>query len=221
MPYHRDMEDGDAHLSRQVIARPGATPFPVVPSEGNGPPRERADAARNRSRILAAAERLFAEADPRTVTMGDIARAAGVGRATLYRRYPDTGSVAVALLDEHERRLQGEMMYGPPPLGPGAAPAERLAAFYAAAIGLLDRHLPLVLGAETGRRRFATGAYAFWRVHVGTLLADTPGADREALVDQLLAPLDPDLFAHQRDTVGMDTERMARALGWMARRLLG
>ncbi|WP_150249127.1 TetR/AcrR family transcriptional regulator [Nocardiopsis deserti] len=214
------MEDGDEHAPHQVVVPAGAVPLPIAHSAEGGQPRERADAARNRSRILAVAECLFAEADPRTVTMGDIAKAAGVGRATLYRRYPDTGSVAVALLDEHERRLQGEIMYGPPPLGPGAAPAERLAAFYAAAMDLLDRHLPLVLGAETGRKRFATGAYAFWRAHVGTLLVDTPGVDREALVDQLLAPLDPDLFAHQRDAAGMDTERMARALGWMARRLL-
>lgn len=207
----------------------------VRPPGDADPPRERADAARNRSRILAAAERLFAGADPRTVTMGDIAKEAGVGRATLYRRFPDTSSIAVALLDEHERELQGELLDGPPPLGPGAPPAERLAAFYAAAVELLDRHLPLVLGAETGRRRYATGAYAFWRVHVGTLLteavsgseasgeAGAPGDafDREALVDQLLAPLDPDLFAHQRDAVGLSTERIAGALRWSAHRLLG
>ena len=40
---------------------------------------ERADAARNRARVLAAADRLFAERAPETVTMEDIARAAGGG----------------------------------------------------------------------------------------------------------------------------------------------
>lgn len=68
-------------------------------------PRRRADAERNRAQILAAAEQLFAEQDPRSVTMDRIAKAAGVGRATLYRSFPDPSSVAVALLDEHERRL--------------------------------------------------------------------------------------------------------------------
>jgi AcrR family transcriptional regulator len=42
--------------------------------------------------------------------MEQIAAAAGVGKATLYRRYPDVASVAVALLDEHERGLQGEVL---------------------------------------------------------------------------------------------------------------
>ncbi|MFE2247652.1 TetR/AcrR family transcriptional regulator [Streptomyces lavendulae] len=72
--------------------------------------------------------------------MDQIAKAAGVGRATLYRRFPDPPSVAAALLDEHERILQGRLAFGPPPLGPGAPPAERLAAFYAAALEHLERH---------------------------------------------------------------------------------
>ena len=92
------------------------------------PPRERADAARNRVRVLAAAERLFAEGG-RDVTMEQVAAAAGVGKGTLYRRYPDVASIAQALLDEHERTLQERLLHGPPPLGPGAPPADRLAAF--------------------------------------------------------------------------------------------
>lgn len=48
----------------------------------------RADARRNRERILAAALELFAEREP-CVPMEDIARAAGVGVGTLYRHFPD------------------------------------------------------------------------------------------------------------------------------------
>src|SRR5262245_63674964 len=108
--------------------------------------RERADAARNRRRVLAAAERLFAQ--PGAITMEDIAREAGVGRATLYRRFPDPASIAVALLDKHERELQERLLHGKPPLGPGAPPTQRLAAFYAAMTALLERHLHLALRAE-------------------------------------------------------------------------
>ncbi|MFI7426622.1 TetR/AcrR family transcriptional regulator [Micromonospora sp. NPDC049836] len=177
---------------------------------------ERADAARNRARVLAAARTLFAGGDPRSVTMEDIARAAGVGRATLYRRYPDTASIAQALLDDHERDLQQRMMSGPPPLGPGAPPAERLAAFYAAMVDLLEQHLPLVLGAEVGPARFATGAYGFWRAHVRALLAQAAAPQIDALVDVLLAPLAPDVYQYQREQRRRTPEQIAAALRALA-----
>lgn len=183
------------------------------------PVRERADAARNRRRVLDAAERLFATRDPASVSMGDIARAAGVGRATLYRRYPDPGSVAVALLDEHERQLQQQLIGGPPPLGPGAAPADRLVAFYAAMIRLLERHLHLALGAERGNARLETGAYGFWRMHVRSLLVAAEMPDPDALVDPLLAPLASEVYRYQRRQ-GLSPERITDALEELARGLL-
>ncbi|WOX26802.1 helix-turn-helix domain-containing protein [Streptomyces sp. HUAS YS2] len=184
-------------------------------------PRRRADAVRNREQILAAAERLFAERDPGTVTMDAVAKAAGVGRATLYRSFPDPSSIAVALLDEHDRRLQQQLVYGPPPLGPGAPPAERLAAFYAGMLDLLRHHLPLALGAETGQARFETGAYGFWRVHVRTLLVDAGAADPDALIDIVLSPLAPELYRFQRFERGLSHERIEESLAGLARRLLG
>ncbi|MFI7675266.1 TetR/AcrR family transcriptional regulator [Actinophytocola sp. NPDC049390] len=170
----------------------------------------RADAARNQAKVLAAAEELFATRGAAAVTMDDIAKAAGVGRGTLYRRFPDRASIAVALLDQHEKDLQTRLMSGPPPLGPGAPPSERLAAFYDAMLDLLDRHVHLVLGTEVGASRFATGAYGFWRAHVRSLIADLP--DPDALTDVLLAPLAPDVFAHQRSRgIGVDRQRSALA----------
>jgi AcrR family transcriptional regulator len=194
-------------------------PTPAVPTAAA--PRERADAARNRAKILAAAQELFAKRDPRAVTMEDIARAAGVGRATLYRRYPDPASVALALLDEHERQLQAQLISGAPPLGPGGTPAERLAAFYEAMVELLERHLPLVLGAETGDARLHTGAYQFWRVHVRSLAnqAGVPNPDR--LADILLAPLAPDIYRIQRDERGLSKRDVIDALGLLAHSVLG
>jgi AcrR family transcriptional regulator len=183
-------------------------------------PRLRADAAHNRQRVLAAAEHLFATANPASVTMGDIARAAGVGRATLYRRFPDPASVAVALLDEHERRLQQQLINGPPPLGPGAPPADRLAAFYTAMVNLLDQHLPLALGAECGSARFSTGAYGFWRLHVRSLLIEAEVPDADTLVDLLLAPLAPEVYQYQRHQRGRLPRHITDSLSWQAQRLL-
>ena len=182
-------------------------------------PRERADAARNRARVLDAAARLFAERHGRAVTMEQIAAAAGVGKATLYRRYPDVASIAVALLDEHERALQDRLLHGPPPLGPGAPPGDRLAAFYRAMVDLLERHGHLALAAETGARRFETGAYQAWALHVRTLLEEAGVDGRAALADALLAPLAPDSYAHQRAS-GRSPRAIANALATLARRVL-
>ncbi|MEV8436650.1 helix-turn-helix domain-containing protein [Actinosynnema sp. NPDC051121] len=182
-----------------------------------GRPRERADAARNRARVLAAAEEVFASAGGSVgVTMEDIARAAGVGRATLYRRYPDTTSIAQALLDEHESEIQDRILTGPPPLGPGAPPAERLAAFYRTMVGLLERHLHLVLGAETGRARFRAGAYGFRRRHVASLVDGAPAA----VVDALMAPLAPEVYQYQRQVRGLGPDEVVAGLDWLTRRVL-
>jgi AcrR family transcriptional regulator len=192
----------------------------MTPSRAEpGPQRERADASRNRKRVLAAAARLFAAHDGRELTMERIAAAAGVGKATLYRRYPDVPSIAVALLDEHERTLQDELLRGAPPLGPGAPPADRLAAFYRAMVGLLEHHGHLALAAETGPRRYRTGAYRAWTLHVTSLLAGAGLDGHAALVGALLAPLAPDLYAHQRAS-GLSPEQIADALAALARRAL-
>ncbi|MFJ9371370.1 TetR/AcrR family transcriptional regulator [Nocardia sp. NPDC101769] len=194
--------------------------LPLLNDESAAAPVERADAARNRAKVLAAAAGLFADRDPRTVTMDDIAKAAGVGRGTLYRRYPDVVSIAVALLDEHERALQEQLLRGAPPLGPGAPPAERLAAFYAAMVELLDAHANLVLGTEVGGARFGTGAYQFWAVHVRTLLTEAGVAEPDSLVDALLAPLAAEVYQQQRRR-GLGSEQIAAGLARVAHGILG
>jgi hypothetical protein len=126
----------------------------------------------------------------------------------------------VALLDEHERLLQEQLIFGPPPLGPGAAPGARLAAFYRAMIDLLDRHLHLALGAETGQSRLDTGAYRFWRMHVRELVTQAGVGDPEALADVLMAPLAPEVYRSQRDDAGLTRTQIADTLALLAERLL-
>jgi AcrR family transcriptional regulator len=190
-----------------------------MPRTEQGRPHERADAARNRARVLEAAERLFADRGGRQVTMEQIAAAAGVGKGTLYRRYRDVPSIALALLDEHERRLQEAILRGPPPLGPGAPPDDRLAAFYGAMVDLLEHHGHLALAGETGERRYRTDAYRAWALHVSVLLEEAGIDGHPALTDALLAPLAPDVFANQRSS-GLTAAQIADDLGLLARRVL-
>ena len=58
----------------------------------------RRDAERNRQRILDAARRLYAESGLRA-SHDDVARAAGVGVGTVYRRFPDRESLQAAVFD--------------------------------------------------------------------------------------------------------------------------
>jgi AcrR family transcriptional regulator len=60
------------------------------------PTPRRADAARNREKILAAARAAFAEPDT-DVSMAEISRRAGVGMATLYRNFPGRRELLEAL----------------------------------------------------------------------------------------------------------------------------
>ena len=60
----------------------------------------RADARRNLRRILAAAEELFAEEGP-GVSIDAIARRAGVGVGTVYRRFPTKAALGEAIVLDH------------------------------------------------------------------------------------------------------------------------
>jgi AcrR family transcriptional regulator len=60
------------------------------------PPTRRADAERNRAKILAVARTAFAQSDAE-VSMAEISRRAGVGMATLYRNFPDRRELLEAL----------------------------------------------------------------------------------------------------------------------------
>src|SRR6187399_2107924 len=92
-------------------------------------PQERGDAARNRTLLLEAARRLITERGADTVTTDDIAVAAGVGKGTLFRRFGSRAGLMIVLLDEDEKVQQQAFLFGPPPLGPGAPPLERLIAY--------------------------------------------------------------------------------------------
>lgn len=60
----------------------------------------RADAERNRERIVAAAADLFA-ARGLTVPLEEVARVAGVGVATLYRRFPTRSDLAIEVFERN------------------------------------------------------------------------------------------------------------------------
>ncbi|MFF1572463.1 TetR/AcrR family transcriptional regulator [Leifsonia sp. NPDC058292] len=84
----------------------------------------RADARRNHERIVEAATRVFAEAGA-AASIEEVARRAGVGSATLYRRFPTRGALFEAVYSE-----QVDQLLAPHPEDPDT-PAEALEAWLA------------------------------------------------------------------------------------------
>lgn len=180
-----------------------------LPLISDQPPRERADAAANRHKVLAAAQRLFAEHGVDAVTMDDVAAAAGVGKGTVYRRFTDKSGLAAALIDDREQRLQQRMLSGTPPLGPGAPAGERLDAFVRAYLAHLRSALDVVRLSETASpgARFRIGSYRLWHRHIELLLQDIGVTDPSYGADAILALLAADLVTRQRDE-GMTWSRI-------------
>jgi AcrR family transcriptional regulator len=191
--------------------------LPVIQEE----PPLRADAARNRDKVLAAAEKLFAEHSADCVTMDAIAAAAGVGKGTLFRGFGDRAGLVLALLQEHETRLQESIIRGPAPLGPGAPPLERLIAFGEALLKHLAQHGAMIAAAEGRLDRYRSGPFLVYQTHVAMLVREAaPDCDWEFITDALLASLTATHLRYMRRARGMSEERLAAGWADLCRRVL-
>ncbi|MFI2038075.1 TetR/AcrR family transcriptional regulator [Streptomyces bottropensis] len=177
-------------------------------------PRLRADAARNRTRLLEVAARLAADCGAANLTMEAVATAAEVGKGTVFRRFGDRIGLMLALLDHHERELQAAFLTGPPPLGPDAPALDRLRAFGVAVIRheYAHRDLYLAAGADVSRRH-ASPANQLRLGHLCMLLRRARATgDIELLAQALLGCLDIGLVDHLVQRRGMSLDRLE--LGW-------
>ncbi|MFE5092662.1 TetR/AcrR family transcriptional regulator [Streptomyces sp. NPDC056638] len=188
------------------------TSLPLAPT--GGPPQLRADAARNRSRLLDAASRLLTECGAANLTMESVAAAAGVGKGTVFRRFGDRAGLLLALLDHREEQLQAAFLSGPPPLGPDAPAAERLHAFGPAVLRHERDQHPLILASRTDPlRNYTVPAHHLRLSHITMLLrrADVAG-DPELLAHALLGSIDTALVHHLTQERGIPLERLEE--GW-------
>lgn len=189
-----------------------------------GPGAERSDAARNRQRILSAADRLFTRYGVAGTTMDAIAAEAGVGKGTLFRRFGGRAALALGVLESSEREFQEAFIRGPAPLGPGAPPDERLIAFGRALLSRVAAHSDLFLAAETAGApgaRLDSGVWRAYRTHVRMLILQaSPELDADYAAEALLAPLVAEVVVHQLRTPGMTLARLANGWEAVARRVL-
>ncbi|RDI49293.1 TetR family transcriptional regulator [Nocardia mexicana] len=209
----------DTHPPADVRApQPGDVP-PALPLEPLAPipPHtlpvaeehpERSDAARNRQLLLDAAEQLVREHGADGVTMDAVARRAGVGKGTVFRRFGNRAGLMLALLDQSERKLQAAYMFGPPPLGPGAPAVERLVAFGRARLAGIEVEGEMRRAADEPGR-YSSAPFNIMKTHVALLLRQTGvQGDIPLLADTLLAGLDAALVLHQTRVLGYSPEQI-------------
>jgi AcrR family transcriptional regulator len=184
------------------------------------PPRERSDAARNREALLAAAARLVERHGVDAVTMDSLAAEAGVGKGTVFRRFDSREGLMAALLNRSETEWQRRVIEGPPPLGPGAPPLERLRAFGHSRMELNLTHAELIRAAgRAGSRSYA--AVSFAAMHVRYLLhaLDVRG-DVSFLATALLAPLEMVVLVQQTEVEEIPLARIQAGWDDLVRRVV-
>lgn len=184
------------------------------------PPRERRDAARNREALLQAAQRLVDACGVDGVTMDAVATAAGVGKGTVFRRFESREGLMAALLDHSETEWQAAVLSGPPPLGPGVGPWERLMAFGRSRLDTTLLHADLIREAgRAGTRSYA--AYSFAAMHVRYLLTQLGvTGDLPLLATALMAPLEAPILDQQVRIEGLDVDRVFAGWVELARRVV-
>jgi AcrR family transcriptional regulator len=191
------------------------------PVDWGPPPAERADAARNRRLLLATAREMLAAHGTDKLTMDGLAERAGLGKGTVFRRFGTRAGIFQALLDDDERTFQQQVLSGPPPLGPGAPPLDRLIAYGRARIGFLIGCREIARAAIDGREPVRPGTQGpMSRAHIRLLLGQLRlgAADLDVLATQLTAALDGPLLLYlSSDVLAGDAadnaaERLAR--GW-------
>lgn len=185
---------------------------------------ERADAARNRQAVLDAAGRLFDAEDPGSVSMDDVARAAGVGKGTLFRRFGDRVTLLRAVYDARLIDLRAAIDAGPPPLGPDTPARERIPALLDAMVDfkLDNRRLAAALEQDgSGAGLYQSDGYAHTHRLLSRLLAEVIEPDDAAYTAYaLLAVTRVDLIDHLAGEHSRDEIRTAlrrhvdRVLGW-------
>jgi AcrR family transcriptional regulator len=191
------------------------------------PHAERADAARNRQHLLATAREMLAEQGVDKLTMDGLAERAGLGKGTVFRRFGTRAGIFAALLDDDERTFQHEVLAGPPPLGPGAAPLDRLIAYGWARTSFLIEHREIARAALDSHQPIPAGSQSpLTQMHIRMLLGqmDLGYTDLDMLALQLTAALDGPalLYLSSSDLADVTpeiAERVARSWQNLVRRV--
>lgn len=209
---HRNPDKLKAMAARasKPIALLESVPSVPIPLRSNDAPvrHERSDAAENRRRILSEAEQLFSAHGVASVNMQDIAKAAGVGQGTLYRRFANKSELCMALLDSQMTDFQNTVLAHLHAMLVQKAPRlAQLEWFLDALVHFNERHAPLLCAAlregtaGIGTAPPTSSPFIWMRMTMIGLLQNgirahefDPSLDVPIIADALLGILQPPVF---------------------------
>ncbi|WP_166459482.1 TetR/AcrR family transcriptional regulator [Amycolatopsis pithecellobii] len=170
-------------MERPLIRKVADTP-PAAPSQ-------RRDQVATRRRILDAGRRLIETGGPEAFSTDAVAAEAEVGKGTVFRHFGDRAGLIAALVDEYLTVQREAIVSGPPPLGPGAPPAERLDAYIVAGIRLQHENLAIAVTCQLEFGQNALASSGPLHAHVAGLLRDLGVGKPEIIATMLLEALSP------------------------------
>ncbi|MCU7827089.1 TetR/AcrR family transcriptional regulator [Kitasatospora sp. DSM 101779] len=202
---------------------------------------ERADALRNREAVLAAADALFAASgSPQTVSMDEIAAAAGVGKGTLFRRFGDRAGLIGAVITSRMEPLRQAVQQAQAQAqahgqaqaqaqahaqaAPGSAPRQQVLDLLDAALRFKIDNRNLMSAAEDAglSSPYRAEHYGWWHETLRAALDRVPGVrNADFTAHALLAAVRADLVAHLIDDQKMTPEEMRSSLAAYVDNALG
>ncbi|HEY9639358.1 MAG TPA: TetR/AcrR family transcriptional regulator [Coleofasciculaceae cyanobacterium] len=188
---------------------------------------ERRDAAENRQRILAVSNQLFGERGIENVTMSQIAKAAGIGQGTLYRRYANKGELCIALLKANLPQLRNEVDQYLEQTAASMSKLGQLNSVLERLVNFIEEQLPLLGAIEDAAVKHKRGMqfhnpwYEWMHQTVSGLLNEAIAQDEilplntTFTADAVLATLNIDLYLFQRSDRGFTPEQILQGTRWI------
>ncbi|MEU9378858.1 TetR/AcrR family transcriptional regulator [Streptomyces sp. NPDC048255] len=207
-------------MKSSASTAPAAAPAPAQAVDLSAPtrvPRPRADAVRNRERILTAAREVLVELGP-GAPFDEVARRAGIGNATLYRHFPDRSTlvhhVVLFVMDRVTATAEAALAEEPDAFAAlcrftHTAADERIGALCPMLGDGFDRDHPELLDAREALEE-AVGTMVTSGQAAGLVRADIGVGDLMVALSQLSRPLpgtdclDADRFVHRHLQLFLD-----------------
>ena len=181
----------------------------------------RSDALKNRELLLETAQRLFNQHGVDAVSMSAVAQAAGVGKGTLYRHFPNKSELLEVLIDADQRDLQERTLrrlreIHDDPLG-------NLRWFLGEVLAFVQRNRELLFSSVVGGAGPTLGhpAHLWWRQTIRGLLHQiNPCLDVDYAADVLYVMLDARTIFFQQTAIGYSYQRLLEGLNALLDRLI-